>query len=78
MQVSTGVDADLLRGAVVTLFEFAAAVRVDAGFRGSNFCESDFALASPHHSFCAGQDILSTLDSVSTTFNARHMREKSE
>lgn len=76
VQTSSGIDANLLRGAVVTLFEFAAAVGVDASFCGGDFCEGDFALATPHHSFCAGQDILSTLDSVGTTFNARHRREK--
>ncbi len=70
-----GVDADLRQRAAVTLFQAAIAVSVRAALRCGCFSESDFALATPHHSFCAGQDILASLDAMHSTFYARHMRD---
>ncbi len=77
-QTSSGVDADLHEATVIALLEATVAVGVGAGFGGGNFGESDAVLATPHHSFGAGQDILSTFDAMGSTFDARHMTGSSE
>ncbi len=72
VQASTRIDADLLQATVIALLEFTVAVGVGTRFGGRGFSESDFALAPPHHSFGAGQDILASLDAMHSTFYARH------
>lgn len=72
VEASARIDADLLQPTVVTLLELAVTVGVGAGLGRSGFSESDFALAPPHHSFGAGQDILASLDAMHSTFYARH------
>lgn len=72
VQTRCGVDADLLQATVIALLEFAITVGVCAGFSSGGLCKSDFALASPHHSFCAGKDITTSLDAMGSTFYARH------
>lgn len=72
-QTGGRVDADVLQATVVALLEFAIAVGVCASFCGGGFGKSDFALAAPHHSFCAGKDITASLGAMGSTFYARHI-----
>lgn len=72
-QASGGVDTDLLEATIIALLQAAVTVAVGTGFGGGDFGEGDAVLATPHHSFGAGQDILATFDAMGSTFDARHM-----
>ena len=71
-QASTGIDADLLKGAVVAFLQATITIRISSCFDGRDFCNTDFAFASPHHALGSGKDILATLEVVYPTFDSWH------
>ena len=71
-QPCRGVDADGLDGAVVSLFQAAVAIGVDAGFRCRSLRQRNFRLTAPHHALGAGKNILSAFDAVGSAFDSWH------